>query len=97
MTIGTGCTLTQSTAKANPGMDLLNAAKDDTGQVFVLDHTLIKENDGDLKTPRDLIKDEVNEFLGDTTTATHPEAKGTVSIMADNLGRLVRARPNQRA
>ena len=88
VTIGAGCTLTQSSAKANPGIDLLNAAKDDTGQLFVLDHALIKENDGDLKTPRDLIKDEADAFLGDTTTATHPEAKGTVSITADKLGDL---------
>ena len=85
-TIGTGSILTQTTAESNPDIDLYNAVTGSDGTTFELLHPIIQENDGDLKTVVDLIRDECNEFLVDSTSATNPRNTGKISITARNLG-----------
>ena len=84
--VNTGDTITQQAAQANPGLDLVPAATDETGLNFVLDHPLVRETDGKYKTAFDLIKDEVDAFLTETTTQSNPDQTGHVSITADALG-----------
>ena len=83
--VGTGSTLTQAAAAANPGIDLMAAATDEPGLVFDLLHPIIRENDGDLRSAVDLIRDEINEYMGDNSAATNPHNSGTVAITARNL------------
>ena len=88
VTIGSGCKVTQETLANNPGLDLSETLRDESGNINP-DAPVVIGDDGEEYSFADILVQATNDYLADTTASkdvVSEDENGGVHLDADNLG-----------